>query len=66
MMLGEPGLALDLVERSSKGNFIDITWALMMPTLDPIRCDPRFAAAVDRTGMADHRAPRICAGKRPS
>jgi len=34
-----------------------------MPSLDPIRCDPRFVAAVARIHVVDHRATRLCAGK---
>ena len=60
MLLGEPAMALDHVERSSKGNFIDLTWAILMPALDPIRCEPRFIAAVVRTGVTDARAARLC------
>jgi len=34
-----------------------------MPGLDPIRCEPRFIAAVERLQIVDHRAPKLRAGK---
>lgn len=38
-------------------------WALMMPDLNPIRCDPRFAAVVQRVKTKDPYAAKVCAGK---
>ncbi len=61
MLLGEPGLALDYVDRASRGNPIDLAWGVLMPSLDPIRCKPQFVAAVDRLKIVDYRAARICA-----
>lgn len=63
MLLGEPGLALDYVDRASRGNWIDLSWGVLLPSLDPIRCEPRFVAAVDRIKVADYRATKLCAGK---
>jgi hypothetical protein len=64
LMLGEPGLALDYVDRGSReGAWIDLSWGVLMPSLDPIRCEPRFMAAVERIHVVDHRAERLCAGK---
>jgi TolB-like protein/cytochrome c-type biogenesis protein CcmH/NrfG len=64
LMLGEPALALDYVDRGSReGAWIDLSWGVLMPSLDPIRCDPRFQAAVERIHVVDHRAARLCAGK---
>ena len=61
MLLGEPGLALDYVDRASRGNPIDLAWGVLMPSLDPIRCKPQFVAAVDRLKIVDYRAARMCA-----
>jgi TolB-like protein/Tfp pilus assembly protein PilF len=61
MLLGEPGLALDYVDRGSRGNPIDLAWGVLLPSLDPIRCDPRFVAAIDRLNIVDDRAARMCA-----
>jgi TolB-like protein len=63
MLLGEPGLALDYVDRASRGNQIDLAWGVLMPSLDPIRCDPRFVAAVERMHLVDARAVRLCTGQ---
>jgi TolB-like protein/tetratricopeptide (TPR) repeat protein len=63
MLLGEPREALEYVEQASRGNPIDLAWGVLMPSLDPIRCEPRFIAAVERIHMVDHRAARLCAGK---
>jgi TolB-like protein/Flp pilus assembly protein TadD len=63
MLLGEPGLAVDYVDRASRGNPIDLAWGVLMPGLDPIRCEPRFIAAVERLQIVDHRAARLCAGR---
>ena len=64
LMLGEPDLALDYVDRGSReGAWIDLSWGVLMPSLDPIRCEPRFMAAVERIHVVDQRAERLCAGK---
>lgn len=63
MILGEPGLALDYVERASRSTPIDLAWGVLMPSLDPIRCDPRFTAATERIQVVDHRAARVCAAR---
>ena len=63
MLLGEPGLALDYVDRASRGNQIDLAWGVMMPSLDPIRCEPRFVAAVARMHLVDARAVTLCTGQ---
>ena len=35
----------------------------MLPTMDPIRCDPRFVAVVQRMKTTDPHAAKVCAGK---
>ncbi len=62
VMLGEPGQALDYVDRASHSTPIDLAWGVLMPSLDPIRCEPRFIAAVARIHIVDRRAARLCAG----
>ena len=66
MLLDERELALDYIDRNSKDEFVDLNWSVLMPVFDPVRCDPRFAAAVARTGVVDHRAPKVCAGAAPA
>ena len=61
ILLGEPGLALDYVDRGSRGNPIDLAWGVLLPNVDPIRCEPRFVAAVDRLKIVDYRATGMCA-----
>ena len=63
MLLGENDRALDYVDRVSRTRGIDLAWGLLMPSLDPIRCDPRFTAAVARMGIGDARARKLCGGK---
>ena len=63
MLLGEPALALDFVEKlaASPGGTAD--WTVMMPAMDPIRCEPRFVAVVSKLKTADPHFERVCAGK---
>ncbi|WP_158637124.1 tetratricopeptide repeat protein [Arenimonas daejeonensis] len=62
VLLGEHALALDYVERISGelGNTMD--WGVMLPGMDPIRCDPRFQAVVAKLGAKDPHAATVCAG----
>lgn len=60
MLLGEPGLALDYVDRASRSPFDSLARGMLMPSLDPVRCEPRFVAAVKRIGLVDQRAARLC------
>jgi TolB-like protein/tetratricopeptide (TPR) repeat protein len=63
MMLGENALALDFMERmaGNLGNTMD--WAVMLPVMDPIRCEPRFVALVTALQTFDPYAAKVCAGK---
>ena len=38
-----------------------IEWAMTLPVMDPIRCDPRFVALIDRLATTDRRAAAVCA-----
>ena len=60
ILLGEPGLALDYLDRMSRhlGNTVD--WGITMPTMDAIRCEPRFRAIVERLRTQDPRYARTC------
>jgi hypothetical protein len=60
MLLGAPDLALDYLERNSSQAFSTLDWAMMLPTLDPIRCDPRFKAVQKRLSINDLRAAKLC------
>ena len=65
MLLGEPHHALDYAERASHAPTAmgDLSWVVLMPSLDPIRCDPRFVAVVKRVHVVDERAARLCTSK---
>ena len=64
MMLDERALALDYIERMANrfGNTMD--WAVMLPQMDPIRCEPRFVAVVRKLKTHDPYYAKVCAGKR--
>ena len=68
MLLDQPDLATDYVERISRllGNEVD--WAVMHPALDPIRCQARFVASVAELRTRDPHVGRVCrkAGLPPS
>ena len=38
-------------------------WPYMTAALDPIRCDPRFGAMIEKLKTTDPRATQVCAGK---
>ena len=63
VMLGENALALDYVERLAGQLGGTADWAIMLPALDPIRCEPRFIAVVERLKTTDPHAAKVCAGK---
>ncbi len=63
MLLGEGKLALDYVDRLSRELGNEMDWAIMSPALDPIRCEPRFIAVVERLKTTDPHAAKVCAGK---
>jgi adenylate cyclase len=61
VMLGEPALALDYLERHSAAEPA-AEWPLMVPALDPIRCEPRFKALIKKQNTVDPHAARVCKG----
>jgi TolB-like protein/Tfp pilus assembly protein PilF len=63
ILLGEKEITLDYLERFSeiKGNYVD--WAIMMPAMDPIRCEPRFVALVKKLKTHDPHFAKVCGGK---
>ena len=63
MLLGEGGLALDYLDRIAGDLGSDAEWAIMLPVMDPIRCEPRFIAIVKRLKTTDPHAAKVCAGK---
>lgn len=63
MLLGEHGMALDYLERLAPRDGGLSEWAIAVPIMDPIRCDPRFVAMVESLKTKDARAEKVC-GKR--
>ena len=65
VLLDEKELALRYAERQVERSGTDnLAWALLMPAMDPVRCDPRFTAVVGRLKVKDPRAATLCAAKR--
>jgi tetratricopeptide (TPR) repeat protein len=60
MVLGEPQLALDYVERHADTTYGVLDWGMVRAPLDPIRCDPRFRAAARKQAIKDLRAEKLC------
>ena len=60
VLLGEPGLALDYLERVAPETSSGAEWGMAMPTLDPIRCQPRFVALAKQIKFDDRRAVETC------
>lgn len=63
MLLGEHELALSYLERLAGEMDSRADWAVMLPVMDPIRCDPRFVAIIQRLKTSDPYAAKVCAGK---
>jgi len=63
VMLGERDLAQQYLERLAGAADGYPERTMMLPALDPIRCDPRFVALTGRLKMADPRAAKVCARK---
>jgi adenylate cyclase len=63
MLLGERELTLSYLERlaGELGSYAD--WTVMLPVMDPIRCDPRFVAIIQRLKTTDPYAAKVCAEK---
>jgi hypothetical protein len=63
MLLGERQLTLSYLERlaGELGGHAD--WAVMLPIMDPIRCDPRFVAIIQRLKTTDPYAAKVCGEK---
>jgi TolB-like protein/Flp pilus assembly protein TadD len=64
MLLGERELALGYLERLAEepAGFAD--WTIMWPMMDPIRCEPRFVAVVEKLKTTDPHAAKVCVAQR--
>jgi TolB-like protein/Flp pilus assembly protein TadD len=61
MKLDEPELALEYMERAAGEPASYMEWTTSLAVMDPIRCDPRFAALIERLVTTDPRASTVCA-----
>ena len=61
MMLDEPELALEYMERAAGEPASYMEWTTSLAVMDPIRCDPRFVALTERLVTIDPRAATVCA-----
>ncbi len=64
LLLGEKEITLAYLEKFAalKGNYVD--WAIMMPAMDPIRCEPRFIAIVKKVKTNDPHFAKVCSEKK--
>ena len=64
VQLGEPGLALKNLRAWA---YTDVAgqseWAVMMPAIGQLRCDPEFVALVKKIKTTDPHYAKLCAGK---
>jgi tetratricopeptide (TPR) repeat protein len=63
MLLGERELALSYLERLAGELGSHADWTVMLPVMDPIRCDPRFVAIIQRLKTTDPYAAKVCPEK---
>ncbi|MEO6155953.1 MAG: hypothetical protein ABIP16_09535 [Thermomonas sp.] len=63
VLLEEHALALDYIERNAGNLGSTMDWAVMLPQMDPIRCEPRFVAVVAKLKTTDPRHATVCGGK---
>jgi adenylate cyclase len=58
VLLDERELALGYIQAQS--NNVSFAWGLLLPAMDPIRCDARFRAKIDALRVKDLRAEKLC------
>lgn len=63
MMLGERELTLSYLETLAGELGGVAEWAMILPVMDPIRCDPRFVAIIQRLQTKDPYFATVCRGK---
>jgi hypothetical protein len=66
VMLGQPRTALGYLDHARRqGNGELVAWAMVLPALDPIRCEPRFQALVRAMNATDPHFERVCKENTP-
>ena len=63
ILLGEKELALGYVETLDRSPGANTSWAVMSPSLDAIRCEPRFKAVIEHLKATDPHAAKVCGAK---
>jgi TolB-like protein/Tfp pilus assembly protein PilF len=63
MLLGEHELTLSYLDVLASELGGEAEWAMILPVMDPIRCDPRFVAIIQRLKTTDPYAAKVCARK---
>jgi adenylate cyclase len=58
VQLGEQELALQYIHGTSGSS--NVNWSMLLPMMDPIRCDPRFKERVAKLKITDLRAAKLC------
>ncbi len=64
VLLGDKELVYQFIARQEPGTFSTLAWTLLMPVMDPVRCDPRFQGPLKKAGLRDLRAEKICKAKK--
>jgi TolB-like protein/Tfp pilus assembly protein PilF len=63
VLLGERELALTYLEHIAAVGSDNADWAIMLPAVDPIRCEPRFVVVVKKMKTTDPYYAKVCDGK---
>jgi tetratricopeptide (TPR) repeat protein len=63
VLLGAPDLALDYLDDHSRQPISTLPWTMMLPALDPLRCQSRFREIQKRLAIDDQRAAKQCGEK---
>jgi TolB-like protein len=63
VLLGEHELVFQFIARQASSTIATLSWVLLIPVMDPVRCDPRFRGVLTKAGLKDLRAVKLCTGK---
>jgi TolB-like protein/Tfp pilus assembly protein PilF len=63
VLLGENELVFHFIARQAPSTFSTLAWIMLAPVMDPVRCDPRFQEPLNKAGLRDLRAEKLCKGK---
>jgi TolB-like protein/tetratricopeptide (TPR) repeat protein len=60
ILLGEKELAIEYIVSRNLDTTPALSWGMLQPVMDPIRCDPRFLKAIKDRNYSDLRAEKLC------